>query len=148
VHLTQAMTPDILCCVNQTTQIIPTSLKLVAYLFVFSGFSSLLGILLNLFAGKISVQLGVLGIFIGFGLLRLEERWRIWALAFTWFGLVVTPIFIALALSGRPIPFNVFGVQVIQVGGGVGVLFDTVLFFFHVWQHAILTDSDFHHLFS
>jgi hypothetical protein len=132
---------------NTTQREASSSIKAVAYLFLFGGFSTLLSMVLSLFVGKINLSFGVLGIFIGFGLLRLEERWRIWAVVFTWFGLVITPILTALALANRSLPFQVFGIQVGQLGSGWGLVIGVVLFLFYVWQHAVLTAPDSRRLF-
>src|SRR5438128_6680105 len=74
-----------------TRQPLPTSLKVVAWVFLIFGILSAIEIISSLVAGKLSLNFGVLGIFIGRGLLRLSPGWRTVALICLWFmfGLLV-----------------------------------------------------------
>jgi hypothetical protein len=65
---------------------IPQPLKIVAYLFIIGGICALLEVIFALASNRISINFGVLGIFIGRGLLRLNPRSLAWAMFFIWFG--------------------------------------------------------------
>ena len=58
------------------SQQIPTSLKVVAALFILSGVSSVIDIFVSMAYGNINFNFGVLGLFIGFGLLRAQPLHR------------------------------------------------------------------------
>jgi hypothetical protein len=122
---------------------IPTSLKVVAWLFIIGGWFAVVEILLSLMRSHISVNLGVLGIPIGHGLLRLSRGWRTWALVFIWIGLILLPVFGLFVLS-IPVPFTVriFGRPVGYVSTGFGLLLVVMIFAFEVWQYRVLTRPD------
>ena len=59
---------------------IPVSLKAVAYLFILSGVAALIDIITAAAEGWLQMNFGVLGLFIGWGLFRLDPYWRTVAL--------------------------------------------------------------------
>src|SRR5437762_3541841 len=71
---------------------IPASLKIVAWLFILFGISSAIEIVVAIFQGRLSFNFGVVGIFVGRGLLRLQPGWRTCALVLTRFELLLLPI--------------------------------------------------------
>ena len=127
---------------------IPTSLKVVAALFILSGMSSLIEIVVSLSHGHISINLGVLGLFIGAGLLRLSPTWRTWALVFTWIALVGAPLvgLIFLIVPG-PVDVELFGQPVGQAPKAAGVAVAGVVFLVAVWQDRVLTRPEVRALF-
>jgi hypothetical protein len=127
---------------------IPASLKVVAALFILSGISSLLEIIVSLLHGHISINFGVLGLFIGAGLLRLSPTWRTWALVFTWIALVGAPLvgLIFLIVPG-PLDFNLFGQPVGHAPKAAGVAVAVVVFLVALWQYRVLTRPDVRALF-
>lgn len=130
------------------SQPIPTSLKVVAALFIVSGISSVIEIIVSLLDGRLSFNFGVLGLFIGAGLRRLNPTWRIWALVFTWFALVGTPLIglIFLIIPG-PLDFTLFGLKVGHAPKAAGVVAAVVFFLIAVWQYRVLTRPDVRALF-
>jgi hypothetical protein len=122
------------------TQSIPTSLKVVAALFILSGISSLIEIIVSLLHGHISINFGVLGLFIGAGLLRLNPTWRTWALVFTWIALVGAPLvgLIFLIVPGS-LDFELFGQPVGHAPKAAGVAVAVVVFLVALWQSRVLT---------
>jgi hypothetical protein len=80
---------------------LPLSLKIVAILFILMGVSDAITILGSLMQNHIDVRFGVLGIFIGPGLLRLKAGWRTCALVFTWLSLILAPIVRAIKPGRR-----------------------------------------------
>ena len=80
----------------------PLAFKIVAALFIVSGIYAALEVLVSLANSRIYLNFGVLGIFIGLGLLRFRRGWRTCALVFTWIALVLLPVFALLVLGGAP----------------------------------------------
>ena len=121
----------------------PRSLKIVAALFVLSGVLSALGVLVSLAHGHVRLNLGVLCIFVGYGLLRLRPGWRTWALVFTWITLLVAPVLVLLVLFGHcPAYFSVFGQRVGSAPPELAAVAGVCFFAFGVWQYRVLTRPD------
>ncbi len=106
---------------------IPQPLKIVAWLFIIGGIFSAIQVVVLLFTGHININLGVLGIFIGRGLLRLNPRSLAWAMFFIWFGLIFTPIFIILSVF-TPGNLKIFGLNMGQAPPGLGFIFGVAAF--------------------
>ena len=128
---------------------VPTSLKVVAVLFILSGVASLVDVILSLFQGTLNFNLGVLGLFIGMGLLRLNPTWRVWALVFTWIAIIGAPIIglLFLFLPG-PLNFTLFGQPAGQAPKAAGVAVAAVIFLVALWQLRVLTRPDVRELFQ
>ena len=112
---------------------IPGELKVVAWLFIGFGILSGLEVLWSLTAGRISLNLGLLGIFVGIGLLRLRNGWRIC-------GLVMLTL--ALLLGVLAVVLTVISGMIIAVAISVILLAVTV------WAFGVLTRSDVRRLFG
>ncbi len=110
---------------------IPVSLKVVAWLFIIWGIYSVIRVVVVFNHGAIYVNLGVLGLFIGPGLLKLRPAWRTCALVFLWIGLIAISIAILASLS-RP------GTLVLCV----------VYFLLVLWQYSVLTRPEIRALFG
>lgn len=122
---------------------VPISVKIVAWLFFFSGIAAAIEILISLRDNHININFGVLGIFIGLGILNLREGWRVCSLVFIWLGLVGLPIVILLMLSqSGPFDFNLFGQKRGEVSKGVIVLTAVPLYALLIWEHWVLTRQD------
>jgi hypothetical protein len=64
-------------------------------------------------------------------------------LVFTWFALVVTPLFVLIILSDPgPLDFTLFGQKVGQVPKAVGLIAALVFFLIALWQYRVLTRAD------
>jgi hypothetical protein len=122
---------------------IPTSLKAVAVLFIVTGVFSLVEVVVSLMNSSIDINFGVLGLFIGPGLLRLSRGWRSVALALLVISAIGLPI-VALLFLGAPGPldFNVFGQQIGYASKELGIGLAIVLFVLVVWQYRVLTSED------
>jgi hypothetical protein len=128
---------------------LPTSLTVVAVLFIIGGVLAVLDIIASLTQHRIEFNFGVLGFFIGPGLLRLSRGWRTCALVFTWIGLIVTPIFL-LALFDAPGPlfFTFLGTPAGTVPKMLWMVFIVSMFLLCLWQYRVLTREDVRELFS
>ena len=130
-------------------QRLPASLSVVAILTILGGISSVINVVGSLIHGYLNIDFGILGIFIGIGLLRLSQGWRTCALVFTWIGLIACPIIELLFLGHTgPLDFNVFGQKVGNAPKELGVALVILVFCYSMWQLHVLTRSDVRALFS
>ncbi len=127
-------------------QPIPQPLKIVAWIFIIGGISAAIQVVFLLLAGNININFGVLGIFIGQGLLRLNPRSLAWAMFFTWLGLILTPIFIVMSLF-MPSNFEIFGLTLGRAPPVFSFLFSIAAFALVCWQYTVLTKRQIRRLF-
>ena len=97
---------------------------------------------------SINMNLGVLGLWIGPGLLRYNRTWRTWALVFVWFGLIGLPVFCLLALGRGALDLKFFGVPVGQVPAALGLAMVVPLFLLNLWEYRVLTRPEIKRLFG
>jgi hypothetical protein len=127
----------------------PVALKVVAGLFVFGGICAVIEVIVALFHSRLNINFGVLGLFIGPGLLRFSRGWRTCALVFIWIGMVIMPVFVLLLLARfRPLDFNVFGVKVGEVPPVVALVTAPLFFLLMLWEYRVLTRPDVRRLFG
>jgi len=130
-------------------QNIPISLKIVAWLFIIQGVFAAIEIVVSLMNNHINLNFGVLGIFIGIGLLNLRNGWRICGLVFIWVALIIAPIiFLLMMTHSGPLDFNVFGQKVGHVHQGVVILPFLALYALILWQRWVLSRPDIRALFQ
>lgn len=127
-------------------QLTSQPLKAVAYLFILGGIISLIDTVVELFIGRINLNLGALYILIGRGLLRLNPRSLSWAMFFTWLGLIFTPI-AAVASLFTLSNFQVFGLYVGRAPHGVCFALSTAMFALYYWQYTVLKNREVRQLF-
>lgn len=128
---------------NSYRQPIPIALTVVAVFFIIGGITSLIEVFIDLMYGKINLNFGVLGLFIGPGLFGLRPWARTLALVFTWIAMVFIPIIglLMLANAGN-ITLSLFGIKM----GNVSVIFAlgavVVAFIVCIWEYHVLTRPD------
>jgi len=128
---------------------IPASLKVVAALFILGGICAVIEVLVSLVHGHININFGVLGLFIGPGLLALRPGWRTCALVFLWIAMIGVPIIAVLMLAhSGPLDFKVFGQKVGYASKEIGLLLAVIVFVLAVWQYRILVRDDVRRLFG
>jgi len=133
---------------NTDRPMLPTSLKVIAILFIIGGAFDTLDMVFALFRSTIKINFGFLGLFIGPGLLALKPGWRTCALVFIWMGMIFIPIFVILLMvSNAPLNFNVLGVSVARLAKFLGLIVAALFFAFIYWQYHILTRPDIRALF-
>lgn len=131
------------------TPAIPIRLKVIAILFLLNGIGSAITMLLALFQSGVSIEFGILGIPIFWGLLKLRPGWRTCALVFTWFGLVLLPMFaIWMLFSNGPTYFTLFGLRVMQISRIWPSLGSIIFFTAAIWQYKVLTEPKIKRLFG
>jgi hypothetical protein len=129
---------------------LPPDLKIVAYLFVIFGLLAVCEVIVSLFARRLSLNLGVLQLPIGIGILNLRRGWRTCALVFLALGLMFVPVF-CLGLLFPPlgtVDFRVFGLRVGDASKGIVLAIAVAAFCLMIWQFRVLTRSDIRRLFS
>lgn len=128
---------------------IPVSLTIVAILFILGGISAAIEIAVSLVHNHLNLNFGVLGIFIGPGLLKLSRGWRTCALIFTWIALIGIPIIALLFITARgPLDFKIFGQVVGHTSKDLGLLMAGIIFAVALWQYHVLTRPDVKELFQ
>lgn len=122
---------------------IPLSLKIVAGLFILNGISAAIEVVVALMHGHININFGVLGLFIGPGLLRYSRGWRTCALVLLWIAMIGFPIisFVFLSHSG-PLDLNVFGQKIGHASKELGLAMAAILFALSLWPYYVLTRPD------
>ena len=124
-------------------------LKAVAIFFIMGGIAAAIEVLVSLMHSHINVNLGVLAIFIGTGLLKLRPGWRTCALVFLWIAMIGIPIFVILMLfHSGPLDFRVFGQKVGYTSKVFGFVIAIVMFILAFWQYHVLTRPDVRKLFG
>ncbi|MBW3635029.1 MAG: hypothetical protein KY445_01025 [Armatimonadetes bacterium] len=117
---------------------IPQSLQIVAWLFIVGGIFAAINMVVSLLAGRININLGVLTVFIGQGLLRLNPHSLTWAMVSIWLGLVLTP-FTAVMFLFNPGDVKIFGLNAGQAPPGLGFVLSVAAFALIFWQYRVLT---------
>lgn len=119
---------------------IPSALKIVAWLFIIGGICAVIEVVVALTQNRISINFGVLGLFIGPGLLKLRRGWRTCALVFLWIGLIAFPIIFLLGLSGTiPAYFEVFGIKLARIPSWWVSVGSIPFFLLVFWEYRVLT---------
>ena len=114
----------------ESPQSVPTSLKVVAWLFILGGICSAIEVIVSIMHNHVNINFGVLGIFIGRGLLRLRPGWRTCALVFLWLAMIGVPIATLLMLTrSGPLDFKLFGQKVGHASKELGVAVAVIVFF-------------------
>ncbi len=122
---------------------IPTCLKVVAYLFIICGVLAVIEIIVSLMNNHININLGVLGIFIGFGLLKFKAGWRTFALVWIWLALIFVPIFAVLCIvDPSKLHYRIMGQNVGRAPVPVALAFTAIFFCLALWQYRVLTRPD------
>jgi cytochrome c oxidase subunit IV len=126
----------------------PLSLKIVAALFILSGISSIIEVIISLIQGRLSFNFGVLGVVIGIGLLHFSRTWRICALIFIWIALICLPLvaLVFMFLAGS-VNYIIFWQNVGPGSRAIGVALAALMFGVALWQYRVLTRPDIRRLF-
>ena len=128
---------------------IPASLKAVAILFILGGIFAVIEVLVSLARSHININFGVLGLFIGPGLLALKPGWRTCALVFLWIAMIGIPIIAVLMLGhSGPLDFKIFGEEVGHASKEFSLAVAVILFLLSFWQYRVLTRPDVRRLFG
>jgi hypothetical protein len=132
---------------------LPGSLVAVGVLFILSGISAALEMLHALANNWFYINFGVIGLFVGWGLLKLRPGWRIAALVLLVIGMIVTAIvaaiFLGMGFSGAgPLDFRAGGKLVGHVPAFLGVVVAVAVFALCYWQYRVLRRAEIRELFD
>jgi len=126
----------------------PLALRVVAGLHVFLGVCAVIEVVVSLLHSHINLNFGVLGLWIGPGLLRHDRVWRNWALAFLGIAFVGLPLFCALAVRHAALNFKLFGVPMGQVPTGIAFAVVIPVLMISAWEYHVLIRPDIRALFE
>lgn len=115
-------------------------LKIVAWLFIVAGIEAVVSIVGKLvLEGGIDLNIGLLGLWIGPGLLRRDPKYRTWALRVLALGLILEAIAAAI-FTVQPAPYVVrsFGRQIGSVSSPVALAAILAIVALTLWQVAVL----------
>jgi sterol desaturase/sphingolipid hydroxylase (fatty acid hydroxylase superfamily) len=128
----------------------PTPLRIVAGMFIFSGICIAADIVISLFHGNVNINLGILSLWIGPGLLKHNRGWRDWALIFLWFGIIGAPVllFIACVYDMDSTQTKILGIQIGNIPNALIFVYIAAIFLLDIWQYRVLTRPDIKALFK
>lgn len=127
---------------------IPTSLKIVAWLFILVGVTAVLEVAIAFSHRHINIHFGLLGLLVGPGLFRLKAIWRLVGMVLLTISMALIPIFLFLMLtSSGPMNLTVLGREVGEAHWILPVTLATLGFALSVWQYRVLASREIRKLF-
>jgi hypothetical protein len=120
----------------------PTALTVIAWLFILTGIFAVVAMVKDLLVSHdVIFDLDIIGLWIGPGLLRAEERFRRWALWYERFSLAAIPVVAILSGFFAPAQLGLQLFDVIPFGsmsrtGSLIVL--TVSWLLALWEYTVL----------
>jgi hypothetical protein len=110
---------------------------------------SILQVILDFLHSKITINTGLLGVFIGPGLLRFRPGWRTCALVLLWIGMIFTPIAVIFMLSANgAINVDILGLKMGDAPMPVGFVMAAFWFGLTVWEYRVLVREDIRKMFG
>ncbi|MEK6703434.1 MAG: hypothetical protein AABZ53_14330 [Planctomycetota bacterium] len=121
----------------------------MAAVFILGGVLAALEVLVALVAGRLSLNFGVLGLFIGPGLLRFSPGWRLCALVCIWIG-IVGLLLAGACFLGNPdrLTVTIFFIPAGQASPALALGMCAFCLLIAVWQYRVLTRPDIRVLFD
>ncbi len=130
-------------------QNIPVSLKIVAWLFIIGGIFKSIEFIAALMKGHVYLPLGLIGLFVGYGLLKLRRGWRTCALVFLWILFIGLPITSIFYLNQPSSGFTVrFFEQPLPRNPIIFLLVSAISFLSSLWAYRVLTRPETKSLFG
>jgi hypothetical protein len=124
---------------NPPSAVWPKQLFTVSVLFVLYGFWALTGMIVQWMRGDIFLDFGVLGLFIGPGLLAYRSSWRTWALALLWLSMLLPLILMFdVARNGESQEFHAFWVPAGHVPQSTAIALLAGQFAVAAWSYRVL----------
>lgn len=129
-------------------QDIPVSLKIIAWLYMISGTLDAIGILRALANNHFSINLGIIYIFAGIGLLKLRSGWRTFSLVMLWLGFIIAPlVLISMTSTDTSINFTLLGQSAGFISKSTALIFGVLIYALMIWEYRVLTRADVRELF-
>ncbi len=125
----------------------PLNLKIIVFIFLIIGLASLGGTLVSLYNLPFTINPGILGIPICYGLLKHRQGWKKCALFFIWIGMIA-PVFALVVLIvtlvvGGNIAFQ-YHYQLVAlpkaIAAPLAIILTTSVFLLALWQYKVLTN--------
>ena len=126
----------------------PMALRIVAGLFVLQGLLTAVDVILKSCRGHLDLNLMLLCLWIGPGLLRHSPTWRKWALAFLWLGFFSSAVLFLMALFHSPVDMKILGQVARPIPMFPVLLFSCAMFLLVLWQYRVLIRPDVKQLFA
>ena len=126
----------------------PLSLRIVAWLFTLAGLLAAIEVVLKLCRGHLDLNLTLLCLWIGPGLLRHSPTCRKWALVVLWFSFFAISMLAVFALLRPPLDFKFFGFPAAPAPLVFTLFFLLAAFLLTLWQYRVLIRPDIHCLFA
>ena len=121
----------------------PLALKIVAYLSILAGIISLIGMISSFMTNHITINFGVIELFIGLGLLKGKKTWRSFALLIIWLMFLVIPIIsIRLLAYDTTTTLKFLGLRITPVTTEVVMVFGSILLIWNIWQYVVFNRKD------
>lgn len=125
-----------------TMRPLPRHLRTVAAVHILQGTGAVVEVFVRLYHNQYLFTLAVLGIPIGFGLLRGSRVSRTLALTFAWLGLVMVPVAMVAGLGQGTATFGVFGIPLGEVPRAWMPVVGSSLFLLQLWIFRVLLRPD------
>ena len=127
---------------------LPVSLRVVAVLFILEGVSAVIGMVAAISHSRFKLDLELICVFVGVGLLGKRRGWRTCALVFLWFEMIAAVIAILFVVSAPPVvTWNLFGLRVGSIRREAALVYFLVVFCVVVWSWRVLRREDIRRLF-
>ena len=124
----------------------PTALTVIAWLFILTGIFAVVAMVIDLVVSHdVILDLDIIGLWIGPGLLRAEERFRRWALWYERFSLAAIPVVAILSGFFAPAQLGLQFFGVIPIGSMSRAVLLTVLavgWVLALWEYTVLQRRD------
>jgi hypothetical protein len=132
--------------------ILPGRLRVVAWLFIIGGLLCVGDMIYGLARGRAMINISVIGVFIGRGLLQLRSNWRTCAVVFLWVGMLAGAAIVAAPfITDEPLTMHL-GVRGWELEGDrarlVGLAVGFPLFCVSLWQKTVLRRPEIRALFD
>ncbi len=133
--------PDSVATRASESPSIPVSLKVVAWIFIIGGVLACIEIVVALMSEHININFGILGLFIGPGLLKLRRGWRTCALVYLVIALIAIPIITLFTLGAPASGFHisVFGQPLSHAPMELVLVIAIGVFLLVLWEYWVLT---------
>ena len=125
-----------------TSPKIPTSLHIVALLFLVGGVHAIATMVAEWTRGHGKVDLGAIGLLVYSGLVHRRRGWRSLALIVLWGHMLIAPILFVLGLSDGNFYFVVLGERLARAAPIWASVIAVPMFLVSLWSYRVLIRPD------
>ena len=126
----------------------PTELIIASIIFILFGVGALIETLVLIYQGIVEIDFGLLGIFVGWGLLKHKNGWRIVAMIVSLLFVIFFPFAVIFTIKHTgPFSINLFFIKFENVSKLMFYTFWGSLFVLHFCIYRILTSKKVENLF-